>query len=134
MPGSPPCPRTSSTDDGRSRAPRTQTCSCRSCADSPTVPTESLAATVRGAGDRLVLVHGFTQTGRSWDRVAASLSDGWEVVTVDAPGHGDSAAVRADLPAAAAMLGTAGGAATYVGYSMGGRLCLHLALAPPAPV
>lgn len=98
------------------------------------MPTESLAATVRGAGDRLVLVHGFTQTGRSWDRVAASLSNGWEVVTVDAPGHGDSAAVRADLPAAAAMLGSAGGAATYVGYSMGGRLCLHLALARPALV
>ena len=31
----------------------------------------------------------------------------------------------------AELLGAAGGEATYVGYSMGGRLCLHLALARP---
>ena len=47
------------------------------------------------------------------------------------PGHGGSAAVRADLGAAAALLGATAGEATYVGYSMGGRLCLHLALARP---
>jgi 2-succinyl-6-hydroxy-2,4-cyclohexadiene-1-carboxylate synthase len=95
------------------------------------VPAETLAATVRGAGERIVLVHGFTQTGRSWDRIATRLAGAWEVVTIDAPGHGASATVRADLPEAAEMLGTAGGPATYVGYSMGGRLCLHLALARP---
>ena len=95
------------------------------------MPAETLAATARGSGERIVLVHGFTQTGRSWDRVATRLAGEWEVVTVDAPGHGASATVRADLPEAAELLGTAGGAATYVGYSMGGRLCLHLALARP---
>jgi 2-succinyl-6-hydroxy-2,4-cyclohexadiene-1-carboxylate synthase len=78
-----------------------------------------------------VLVHGFTQTARSWDRVAERLAERHEVVTVDVPGHGDSGAVRADVATAAAMLGAAGGSATYVGYSMGGRLCLHLAVVRP---
>jgi len=98
------------------------------------VPADQLAATTTGAGDRLVLVHGFTQTGRSWRHVAAALGDSYEVVAVDAPGHGDSAAVRADVPAAARLLGQAGGRATYLGYSMGGRLCLQLALDRPTLV
>jgi 2-succinyl-6-hydroxy-2,4-cyclohexadiene-1-carboxylate synthase len=39
--------------------------------------------------------------------------------------------VQADLWAGAALLAEAGGAAVDVGYSMGGRLALHLALARP---
>jgi 2-succinyl-6-hydroxy-2,4-cyclohexadiene-1-carboxylate synthase len=81
---------------------------------------------------RLVLVHGFTQTRASWAGAAAQLSgDGYDVVAVDAPGHGSSDAVRIDLHDGAAMLGAAGGRATYVGYSMGGRLALHLAVDQP---
>jgi 2-succinyl-6-hydroxy-2,4-cyclohexadiene-1-carboxylate synthase len=95
------------------------------------VPADRLAFTSRGTGERLVLVHGFTQTGRSWDRVARRLAERRTVVTVDAPGHGGSAAVRAAVPTAAALLGAAGGPATYVGYSMGGRLCLQLAVDRP---
>lgn len=85
--------------------------------------------------DRIVLVHGFTQTAASWRpmvaRLAAGLGPDVDVVALDAPGHGALADVRADLPTGAAMLGEAGGRATYVGYSMGGRLCLHLALESP---
>jgi 2-succinyl-6-hydroxy-2,4-cyclohexadiene-1-carboxylate synthase len=85
--------------------------------------------------DRIVLVHGFTQTASSWRptvaRLTASLGPDVDVVALDAPGHGDRGDVRADLPAGAAMLAAEGGRATYVGYSMGGRLCLHLALASP---
>ena len=92
---------------------------------------DGLTAERRGTGPALVLVHGFTQTGRSWDAVADHLADRYEVVTVDAPGHGGSAGVEADLVAGAALLGTTAGRATYVGYSMGGRLCLHLAVARP---
>jgi 2-succinyl-6-hydroxy-2,4-cyclohexadiene-1-carboxylate synthase len=84
-----------------------------------------------GTGPRVVLVHGFTQTGRSWAPIAADLGRDHEVVLLDAPGHGGSSAVRADLTAGAALLGAAGGRATYVGYSMGGRLALHLALDHP---
>ena len=55
----------------------------------------------------------------------------YEVVTVDAPGHGDSAAIAADIGDGAALLGATGGRAIYLGYSMGGRLCLRLALDRP---
>ena len=88
-----------------------------------------------GAGPgRIVLVHGFTQTGRSWATIARDLSVDHEVVVVDAPGHGGSAAVHADLAQGARLLVEAGGRAVYVGYSMGGRLALHAALAAPAAV
>jgi 2-succinyl-6-hydroxy-2,4-cyclohexadiene-1-carboxylate synthase len=95
------------------------------------VPADGLAASTCGAGPRLVLVHGFTQTARSWEPLVATLAADHEVVAVDAPGHGGSADVRADLVAGAGLLGRVGGRATYLGYSMGGRLCLHLALARP---
>ena len=98
------------------------------------MPAEDLATSVTGDGDRLALVHGFTQTGRSWATAAAALAGDHQVIAVDAPGHGDSAAVRADVPGAGALIGAAGGRATYVGYSMGGRMCLRLALDEPALV
>ncbi|MCU0311599.1 MAG: alpha/beta fold hydrolase [Acidimicrobiales bacterium] len=81
--------------------------------------------------DRLVLVHGFTQTARCWGPFADLLAADHDVWAVDAPGHGGSAAVRADLVGGADLLGRSGHRATYVGYSMGGRLALHLALARP---
>ncbi len=85
-----------------------------------------------GRGDsRLVLVHGFTQTGRSWSALATELARHREVVVIDAPGHAGSSAARAGLVDGARLLGDAGGPAVYVGYSMGGRFCLHLALARP---
>jgi 2-succinyl-6-hydroxy-2,4-cyclohexadiene-1-carboxylate synthase len=87
--------------------------------------------------DRLVLVHGFTQTARSWDpirdRLARSAPE-LDVAALDAPGHGSAAAVRADPWRAAELLVAAGGVATYAGYSMGARLCLHAALARPRHV
>ncbi len=81
--------------------------------------------------DRLVLVHGFTQALRSWDRMAEALSETFKVVRVDLPGHGGSGAVEMNFAETATAIGEAGGAATYVGYSMGGRLCLRLALDRP---
>jgi 2-succinyl-6-hydroxy-2,4-cyclohexadiene-1-carboxylate synthase len=95
--------------------------------------TGALHAEHRGAGTRIVLVHGFTQTGRSWGPVAADLARDHELVAVDAPGHGVSARVFADLPGGGELLATFG-PATFVGYSMGGRFCLHAALAHPEQV
>jgi 2-succinyl-6-hydroxy-2,4-cyclohexadiene-1-carboxylate synthase len=86
---------------------------------------------VDGRGPRLVLVHGFTQTGRSWGRLASAWADRFEVVRVDAPGHGRSAAATVDMVEGARLLAAAGGPALYLGYSMGARLALHLALARP---
>ena len=81
--------------------------------------------------ERMVFLHGFTQTGRSWLPVATAFAREHDVMLVDAPGHGGSASVRADLRRTADLLGQTGGTATYVGYSMGGRMCLHLALTHP---
>ena len=83
---------------------------------------------------RLVLVHGFTQTAVSWRPVVERLADGFEIVRPELPGHGAAADVRLGFEAAAAAIGEAGGRATYVGYSMGGRLLLRLALDRPALV
>ena len=47
------------------------------------------------------------------------------------PAHGRSADHRTDLVDGADLLGETGGRAAYVGYSMGGRLTLHLALQRP---
>lgn len=90
---------------------------------------------VRGRGPRVVIVHGFTQTGASWGHVGDVLAERNQVVLVDAPGHGRSGDQRpADLAEAGHMLGAAGGRGVYVGYSMGGRMALHTALAQPALV
>jgi 2-succinyl-6-hydroxy-2,4-cyclohexadiene-1-carboxylate synthase len=81
---------------------------------------------------RLVAVHGFTQTGTCWGPVIDDLKVDHNVVLVDAPGHGQSAALgHLDLVAGATALGATGGRATYLGYSMGGRLALRLALDRP---
>ena len=100
--------------------------------DTPPGGTRPLATTRTGTGERLVFVHGFTQTGRSWQPVVRELAGPHEVVTVDLPGHGRSAGTRArDLDDAGRLVAAAGGAATYVGYSMGGRVVLHAAFAVP---
>lgn len=81
--------------------------------------------------DRVVLVHGFTQTLVSWDPLADTLADTFQVVRVDLPGHGGSGSVEMDFAETAAAIGDAGGTGTYVGYSLGGRLCLRLAVDRP---
>lgn len=93
-----------------------------------------LHADVVGSGPLVVLVHGFTQTRRSWASLADRLKGDFELVLVDAPGHGRSSGVAADLWEGADLLGQTGGRAAYLGYSMGGRFCLHLALSNPACV
>lgn len=89
-------------------------------------------------GARFVLAHGFTQTARSWSTFEPLLAEripGADIVAVDLPGHGDSTAPpTADLWASAEHLVATGGPATYVGYSMGGRVALHAAISHPDDV
>ena len=87
--------------------------------------------------DRFVLAHGFTQTARSWSvvgRMIAERRPSAEVLAVDLPGHGSATDVRGDLWSSAERLVAIGGTATYVGYSMGGRVALHAAVTHPEAV
>jgi 2-succinyl-6-hydroxy-2,4-cyclohexadiene-1-carboxylate synthase len=79
----------------------------------------------------LVLLHGFTQTGRSWQPIAHALAGRYRAAAPDLPGHGDFAARRpASFAACDAYLRALadGRPLTLVGYSMGGRIALHAAL------
>lgn len=83
-----------------------------------------------------MLVHGFTQTGRSWGRFATLLQPGRQLVRVDLPGHGGSAEVRADLGESGRLVVAAGsadhaGPFDLLGYSLGARVALHAALDHP---
>ncbi len=85
----------------------------------------------------LVLAHGFTQTARSWEEVERRLRaalPGATTTAVDLPGHGAAGHLRGDLWAAADHLVATGGPGIHVGYSMGGRVGLHAALAHPDAV
>lgn len=86
----------------------------------------------------LVLAHGFTQTARSWATTEHLLVAGGvgsdALRAIDLPGHGAAADVRSDLWESAEHLVHSGGAGTYVGYSMGGRVALHAALSHPGQV
>lgn len=102
--------------------------------DDPHGPISADPASDAAGAPRLVLIHGFTQNRHCWSPVDLALADHFEVVTVDAPGHGDAAAMALDLPTAGARYADAVGSAIWVGYSMGGRLALHAALARPEAV
>jgi 2-succinyl-6-hydroxy-2,4-cyclohexadiene-1-carboxylate synthase len=78
-----------------------------------------------------VLVHGFTQSSESWAEISADLEQHHQVVVPDLPGHGTSPPAAGDLSTAADQVAESCGKGTYVGYSLGGRVCLHLALRRP---
>jgi 2-succinyl-6-hydroxy-2,4-cyclohexadiene-1-carboxylate synthase len=81
--------------------------------------------------NRVVLVHGFTQTSRCWAPFDDMLDAGYERRCLDAPGHGDAADLDLDMTTTASYLAAAGGDGVYLGYSMGGRMCLRVALDHP---
>jgi 2-succinyl-6-hydroxy-2,4-cyclohexadiene-1-carboxylate synthase len=84
----------------------------------------------------LVLLHGFTQTRQSWRRTVAALGGRYRALAPDLPGHGSAAQRRpASFSACAAYVrALADEPFALVGYSMGGRIALHTALALPTQV
>lgn len=91
-----------------------------------------------GAGPRLAMIHGFTQSGRAWGPAGTELARHHTLLLLDAPGHGHSAGVATDLATGADMMAATvadqGGPAAWLGYSMGGRFVLHVALRHPEVV
>lgn len=87
----------------------------------------------------IVLLHGFTQNADCWGPFADELAAAHRVIAVDAPGHGRSDHDDADLWTAADLVaatvtGSTPDPVVVVGYSMGGRTALHLALTHPSLV
>ena len=94
---------------------------------------------VTGDGPPVTLLHGFTQSGRSWRELISRMPEGWKWIVPDLRGHGETQ-TRRDAPcsmeACAADLemlwDELGVERTHLaGYSMGGRLALHVAARQP---
>lgn len=80
----------------------------------------------------IVLLHGFTNTGRTWDGVVQAVP-GHQALAPDLRGHGEASDRRpVTLDAVIGDLSElAPDSFTLVGYSMGGRIALHAAFALP---
>ena len=92
-------------------------------------------ATEPGTRNPVVLLHGFTQTGRCLGPLAESLARDRAVMLPDLPGHGSAAGMSGlDCPGSADMLASQVQVADWFGYSMGGRVALHVALHHPDAV
>ncbi len=97
---------------------------------------------VAGDGPAVTLLHGFTQSGRSWREIISRMPEGWKWVVPDLRGHGETQtrhdapcsmeACTADLEMLWDELGVE--RTHLVGYSMGGRLALHVAARRPERV
>jgi 2-succinyl-6-hydroxy-2,4-cyclohexadiene-1-carboxylate synthase len=96
-----------------------------------------------GDGPPLVLLHGFTGSVATWAARIAVFAREFDTVAIDLLGHGDSTApadparyrseyMVADLAALLDRLGIE--RAAWLGYSMGGRVALQVAVACPAIV
>lgn len=90
------------------------------------------------AGPAVLLLHGFTDSWRSFLPLMASLPPGWRVVAVTLRGHGDAsrpaagygpAELAGDVAALAAALGL--GPALVVGHCMGAQVAQRLAIDHP---
>lgn len=97
---------------------------------------------VTGEGPPVTLLHGFTQNGRSWLEVISRMPAGYTWIVPDLRGHGETRtppgapcsmdACAEDLELLWDHLGVE--KTHLAGYSMGGRLALHVAATRPARV
>jgi 2-succinyl-6-hydroxy-2,4-cyclohexadiene-1-carboxylate synthase len=93
-----------------------------------------------GSGPPVVLLHGFTGSASGWAEVASALAPEFELIAIDIVGHGQTDApedleryamrrVVDDLASTLRALGHE--RATWLGYSMGGRTALQVAVHRP---
>lgn len=93
-----------------------------------------------GSGSPVLLLHGFTGSGASWHDLRRALEPSHRVLSIDLPGHGASASPRdparyalprfaADVVRVLDVLELT--RVALLGYSLGGRAALRVALAHP---
>lgn len=88
--------------------------------------------------ESVVFLHGFSGTRHAWEETIAALPpERYTPLALDLPGHGDQ--VDAPRPISfdscvASVLERSSDRFALVGYSMGGRVALHVALAAPERV
>lgn len=86
----------------------------------------------------VVLLHGFSGTRRAWDGVAARLHpQRYLPRALDLPGHGDAVDLQRPITFAGCVdhvLADSPERFVLCGYSLGGRVALHVALAAPERV
>lgn len=88
--------------------------------------------------ETLVLLHGFSGTSRAWDGVIEHLEpERYRPVALDLPGHGSAATYPPPITFEGCVehvLKQAPECFALCGYSLGGRVSLHVALAAPERV
>src|SRR5215218_10065293 len=94
----------------------------------------------QGEGEPLVLLHGGIGSGEMFTALAPALATGRRVIVIDLQGHGrtgdvdrpfDVSAMADDV---AGVIEQVGGKADLLGYSLGGKVALRLALQHPERV
>ncbi len=88
--------------------------------------------------ENVVLLHGFGGTRRAWDSVVGLLDrERYWPLAIDLPGHGDASYGPRPITFAGCVghvLAASPERFVLCGYSMGGRIALHVALAAPERV
>lgn len=97
--------------------------------------------TRKGAGEKLLLIHGFASSTYTWHKVVDSLAQGFEVYAVDLPGFGLSQALNLTPTSEAYvdflndfMQALGLDAAVFMGNSFGGEISWRFALKYPPRV
>ena len=93
-----------------------------------------LQYTVSGDGPTVTFLHGFTQTSQTWIPVLDVLGSEVTATLIDAPGHGESFDGKRSLVDTATDIAEIMPTGILVGYSMGARMALHVALQSPNKV
>lgn len=98
-----------------------------------TLPNRAVAYTTKGKGNPIVLLHGYAEDSRIWNKLASPLSEFYRVVRIDFAGYGeappsDNMAMEQLAADILAVLDSENiNRALLVGHSMGGYAALAFA-------
>lgn len=96
-----------------------------------------LAAIVKGAGPKVLLIHGVGLRAEAWTAQTDTLAQNFKVIAVDMPGHGESPRLPADPELADysdAIAEILDESTVVIGHSFGAMIALNLAVRHPGRV